>query len=42
MTDNITGKENYVIMKRTTEDQTRWIVRRQQQKDDACQKPASE
>jgi len=27
--DDITGKKNYVIMKRTAEDQTRWIARRQ-------------
>jgi len=36
------GKENYVITKRTDEDRTRWIARRQQQKVDACKKPASE
>jgi len=41
MVDDIMGKENYVIMKRTAEDRTRWIARRQQQKNDACQKPAS-
>jgi len=41
MIDNIMGKKNYVIMKRTAEDRTRWIARRQQQKDDECQKHAS-
>jgi len=30
MIDDIMGKENYVSMKRTAEDQTRWIGRRQQ------------
>jgi len=29
MIDDIMGKENYVIMKRTAQDQTRWIARRQ-------------
>jgi len=41
MIDNIMGKENCISMKRKAEDQKRWIVRRLQQKDDACQKPAS-
>jgi len=40
MIDNIMGKENY-SMKRTAEDRTRCNVRRLQQKDDACKKPAS-
>jgi len=34
MTDDIMGKENYVSMKRIAKNQTRWIARRQQQKDD--------
>jgi len=41
MIDNIMGNENYVSMKRIAKDQIRWIARRQQQKDNACQKPAS-
>jgi len=41
MIDDIMGKENYVSIKRTAEDWTRWIARRQQHKDDACQQPAS-
>jgi len=41
MIENIMGKENYVSMKRTAEDRTRWIARRQQQKYDACQKHTS-
>jgi len=42
MINDIMGKENYIIMTRTAEDRTRWIARRQQQKDDACQKLARE
>jgi len=29
MIDDIMGMENYISMKRTAEDRTRWIVRRQ-------------
>jgi len=39
--DFIMAKENDVIMKRTAEDRIRWMAKRQQQKDDACQKPAN-
>ena len=41
MIDDIMGKEKYVIMKRTAEDRTRWIVRCQKQKDATCQEPAN-
>jgi len=38
--EGIMESEKYEDMKRREEHRTRWIWRRQQQKEDACQQPA--
>jgi len=41
MIDDIMEKVKYDNMKRTVEDRTKWICRRKQQMDIACQEPPS-